>query len=440
VVFGRIVSVDFSKKGGRVKALAGFNADPVFSAFGDRVDVFETFSGVALPVVRLCDVEAPYGKNQFVDVHCLFPDPSADETLEESYNFAETDRYVAAARAGGAQIVFRLGESLDPYGRKLFVAPPRDLDKWARICERVVMHYNEGFAGGYKWNVKYWEIWNMPESPLGWQGGEEEFFELYTRVASHLKERFPKIKVGGYGSLGFSSLNRIDSDETFARAPEYASRFLSYLKARRAPLDFFSWYCFAESPEEITLHSQYARNLLDGAGFRRAASYIVGFNMKEAQNGSYRGYPADLAAAFITAQKSNVDMMICDSPRRLLGSYEVSRESDVFASAKSALSAFGTLYSLKSAAESLGDSSRELYTLAASDGSAGALLLVAREYEGKVEIRLKNADFDSFSVKRFYESATREPLVRVKEGIDLSGNKIVISVERNDIYLLQFTK
>ena len=67
------------------------------------------------------------------------------------------------------------------------------------------MHYTEGWADGYNYKIRYWEIWNEPEvqDKMMWNGTPEEFYELYTVAATHLKNRFPHLKIGGYASCGF---------------------------------------------------------------------------------------------------------------------------------------------------------------------------------------------------------------------------------------------
>jgi hypothetical protein len=85
------------------------------------------------------------------------------------------------------------------------VYAPKDFAKWARICEHVIRHYNEGWAKGFRWGIEYWEIWNEPESNTMWRGSTREaFFEFYRTAALHLKAKFHGIKVGGYGSTGIS--------------------------------------------------------------------------------------------------------------------------------------------------------------------------------------------------------------------------------------------
>ncbi len=438
--FAKIITVDFSKSEGKIKPLTGINVGASAMANGSRVDLAEVLSTVSAPIVRLSDVEPPYGQNQLVDIHCIFPDFSADETLPESYNFTETDKYIEEIRKTGAEILFRLGESLDPYTRKLYVKSPADLHKWARICEHIVRHYNEGFADGYKWKLKLWEIWNLPELPSGWQDGEEALFELYSVTAAHLKATFPKIKVGGYGSLGFSALNRLDSDELTGEAPSYAERFFAYVREKRAPLDFFTWYSIADTPEELSLHAMYARNALNSAGFKRTASYIVGFNLSRTDTTEY---PAALLAALAVAQRSDVDMMIYDDARPFSSRnalYTLDNGVPRLLAGASALSVFGSLAALGSAVEALGDGRREIYSLAARSSTSAALLVVTLEYSGMVDVRLQNADFSTFSVKRYYDDGQGNRRVGSKCDMPLSGNRIKLNFEQNDIYLLEFKK
>ena len=439
--FGKIITVDFAKREGKIKPLGGLNAGPLFFACGKEYDLTEDYRMMNVPVIRLADVDPPYGKNQLVDVHCIFPDFDADPELPESYNFTETDKYIAAVRAAGAEPILRLGESPDHYERKLFVKAPKNAEKWASICEHIIAHYNEGFAGGYKWKLRYVEIWDLPELECGFVGNETEFFALYATASAKLKARFPKIKVGGYGSLGFRGLNRIDLSGVYKDSADYAARFLSFQKANGGVLDFFTWYCYAESPEEIALHARYARSTLDGAGFKRAASHIVGFNVEAAEGGTYHGYAADLLASLVTAQRSGVDMLIFEDARPFGARnslYTIDADGVKFTSAGGALSAFGRLVSLGTAVESLGDSRREIYSLAAIGGTSAALAIAAREYSGKLEIRLKNSTYSSFSVKRIFEDPECNFAERYRANIPLAGNKISLVLEKGDIYLLEF--
>ena len=68
------------------------------------------------------------------------------------------------------------------------------IKKWAVICEHIIRHYNEGWADGYKLNIKYRELWNEPDlGDATWGGTKEQFFDLYVTAAKHLRECFPDI-------------------------------------------------------------------------------------------------------------------------------------------------------------------------------------------------------------------------------------------------------
>ena len=69
-----------------------------------------------------------------VDVHAVFPDPTADPTKPESYDFERTDGYVQAVHDCGAGIVYRLGESIEHQKAKRHARPPKDFGRWAAVC------------------------------------------------------------------------------------------------------------------------------------------------------------------------------------------------------------------------------------------------------------------------------------------------------------------
>ena len=77
----------------------------------------------------------------------------------ESYGFGATDKLVQAIRDSGAEVYYRVGRSA---GGNL--EPPKDFDKYARIVAHIAMHYNQGWAHGFHDHIRYWEIWNEPDS------------------------------------------------------------------------------------------------------------------------------------------------------------------------------------------------------------------------------------------------------------------------------------
>lgn len=109
---------------------------------------------------------------------------------------------IGAIQKAGTESYYRLGTSIDWASKKTFSVPPKDFAKWARICEHIIMHYNEGWADGFRYNLQYWEIWNEPENPPAtygksqWTGTDEEFYAFYEVASKHLKKCFPHLKIG----------------------------------------------------------------------------------------------------------------------------------------------------------------------------------------------------------------------------------------------------
>lgn len=442
----KVITVDFDKKGGRVKPLHCINGGPRSGGYKLPYDFSEEFSELSIPLVRTNTANGEYGLNQFINVHCIFPDFSADETLEESYNFLPTDLYLASIRNTGADIFFRLGESGEPYARKLYAKCPSDMEKWARICEHIVMHYNEGWANGFKLNVKYFEIWNAADSSEGFAGEAREFYELYRTVACHLRERFPKIRIGGYGARGFYSLNRLDATEEMKTYVPFMQQFFSYItaEATAAPLDFFTWSCYTSNPEELAMHIKYARTYLDSAGLRRTRSIICEYNASknlQIPNALRPEFAAELAASLILAQKNPVDMMMystsdisaADNGLFSLDDHTTHRHYAAYGVMRS----FSRLYKLGTVTETE-DYRKELYSLAAFNQSEAGILLATRAHSGKVKIMLKNSHFDTCSIYKTTTGGERGAGSDFKaENVAISGDKIIFPAGKNEIYYIK---
>ena len=449
-MLNRVITVDFSKKCGRIKPLNCINGAPRSGGYSLCMDSAGEFSEMGIPMIRLAPASGEYGLNQFVNIHCIFPDFDADESLEESYNFIPTDQLVVSAKATGAEIIYRLGESSEPYQRRIYAKCPTDKEKWARICEHIVMHYNEGWANGFKYNIKHWEIWSGADSSSSFTDGFDEFYELYRITANHLRARFPRIKIGGYGASGFYALNRIDSGEELKAAIPFMQKFFAAVsrEGTAAPFDFFTWCCYTSNPDELALHIKYARSYLDGAGLKRVKSIVCEYNTSQKRDtppGISLPFPSELGASLILAQKNAVDTVIYStsdphSPDNGLFTVDDYVKPHRYA-AFNAMRAFGRLYKLGTSYETGGDYRKELYALAAGDGESAAVMLVARDYSGKVEIYIKGSEFTACSVVKTVPGAERgEGRVFKAEDIAVVGSKLVLPVKSNEIFEITLHK
>ena len=79
-----------------------------------------------------------------------------------------------------------------------FVTPPSDMDKFAEVAGHVALHYNNGWANGFHFNIRYWEVWNEADLQPFWRDGTaEQYHELYAKTAQALKSHDASLKVGG---------------------------------------------------------------------------------------------------------------------------------------------------------------------------------------------------------------------------------------------------
>ena len=146
------VSVDVGTVLGPVKPMHAVNNGPsVTKPGGDQKrGNFETYRAARIPFARTHDANfcAGYGGPHTVDIDAVFPDFDADENDPKSYDFVCTDHYLDTIRRAGTEVFFRLGQRIEHGPKKYGVLPPKDYAKWARICEHVIRHYNEGWAWG----------------------------------------------------------------------------------------------------------------------------------------------------------------------------------------------------------------------------------------------------------------------------------------------------
>jgi len=112
----------------------------------------------------------------------IFRDFSADPENPDSYDFAFTDKLLAEITEQGTEPFYRLGATIENSHRikAYHIFPPKDNLKWAKICEGIIKHYNHGFANGFHYGIKYWEIWNEPDNERNiednpmWKGTKEQ--------------------------------------------------------------------------------------------------------------------------------------------------------------------------------------------------------------------------------------------------------------------------
>jgi len=255
------LQVDCSKQVGQIRPLHGGNGGVLCD--GGLTDLSAHFREIKMPLVRLHDCNWPNA--DVVDMHVAFPNPKADPADPASYDFRKTDEYVAAIRATGAKMVYRLGESIEHGKIKRFVHPPADYERWADACVGIAGHYPE---------IEYWEIWNEPENrPAMWSGTGEDYLRLYEVAAKKLKQKYPRLKVGG-PSLGYTGKLANGRFEP----SEFLVKFLEHCRSKSLPLDFFSWHLYTDDPSECIVRARGIRGALERFGFLATESHFNEWN------------------------------------------------------------------------------------------------------------------------------------------------------------------
>lgn len=280
------VKVNFNEKVKPIKSLNAVCLAPYNFGSGDsQSTIKDLFAQAKFPYCRLHDCQGAYGGSYFVDISNIFRNFDADENDSANYDFYYTDEYIKAIQDAGAEAYYRLGETIEWGSKKYRTLPPRDSKKWARICEHIIRHYNDGWANGFNYNIRYWEIWNEPENPPNkfgssmFNGSKEEFFELYETASKHLKACFPDIKIGGYGSCGFYPVTREKVWPGFETFIPYFHDFLDMVKKTGSPLDFFSWHIYTADVSELLAHARFVREELDKAGFDKTEAHLNEWNI-----------------------------------------------------------------------------------------------------------------------------------------------------------------
>lgn len=330
---------------------------------------------------------------QATDIHNIFPDFSKDVNDESAYCFTECDKVLAAIADTGMEPFFRLGISWsDPVRDREFLLPPADYEKWAQICEHIILHYNEGWADGFRYDIEYWEIWNEPENSDDiadnhfWVGSDEEFFRLYDVAAKYLKAKFPELKIGGYGSCGFYALTKTNVINNGATPRNqyfvtYYQNFLSYIREHGSPMDFFSWHSYTTTGKNAQ-YIAYVKETLAKAGYGDSEIICDEWNYNPTENGQLdRRYGANQTSMLLMFQNEGLDKAHYyngDDEGSLWAGLFVDRQPST---AYYGFWAFGQLYQLGHQAEiknrKLAD---DLYAVAAT-GEDGQALLIANVSE-----------------------------------------------------------
>ncbi|MFD0714168.1 hypothetical protein [Paenibacillus sp. GCM10027626] len=374
-----------NERTGAVKKIHGVNNGPV--CYGALVDVTKYYKKVDIPLVRLHDPNWPHPRE--VDIHTVFPDFSKDPADPASYDFSTTDEYIRTVVNTGAEIVYRLGESIEHTAKKYFVHPPENDEKWAQICIGIIRHYNEGWADGFHYGIRYWEIWNEPDNPPAmWSSTPERYYQLYETASLSIKSYNPELKVGGPAVAG--------SYQT-----AFMAGFLKYAQERRLPLDFFSWHTYTSDPKMIARNAAHVREQLDLHGYEQAESHFNEWNYFEPnfrviwqehsefiRRRTFERAKGPVGASFVAAVLSILQQAPVDAANYYDGQPTAvfCGLFDYYGAPRTAYRSFEAFYELTKLpqllAVEIAETAAEIYCCATTD-EAGHLAIMISNYEGK---------------------------------------------------------
>ena len=250
------LSADFSTEIGPVRPeihSSGFGPTICSQTAQDLEDV----KSMGFMFARTHDWALVNSNQRVCDYFHIFPLMHLDAKDPKNYHFGPTDYLLKRTREeAGLDIFFRLGTSIEHSGAKVHFNSliPEDFDKVAEIFAATVRHYNRGWANGYNWNIKYWEIWNEPEGiqnmwapPEGAAGKDgnwtsdqrkecrAKFVKFFVIVLKKLKGEFgDEIKVGGPALCGFNTV--------------WLNELLTACREAGVAPDFISWHGYARDP------------------------------------------------------------------------------------------------------------------------------------------------------------------------------------------------
>ena len=433
------ISINLSNQVSKMKPMHGGGQPPLGGK--DMIEYFHYMTEAGIPFSRLHDVWGSFGGGRFVDVPNLFRDFDADENDPANYDFAFTDHLITALVEANVEPYYRLGITIEnqAYIKPYRTSPPKDPAKWARICEHIIRHYTEGWADGFHYTIRYWEIWNEPEvgRQQMWSGTPEEFYNLYDVTAKHLKACFPHLKIGGYANCGFTAIApRMELNSETGRVEpvpplpiEYNTinfflGFMEYIKAHNSPIDFFSWHSYVDVTRMVVM-DKWLHEKLKEFGYEGLETHLNEWDPYAQEFGTAH-HSAEVAAMLLAMQNGYVDlcciydMRTTNSPYCPLFDIRTHKPIHAYYS----MVAFNTLYQLGTQVEAVSDNER-VYAVAASDGEHHALMI--SNLSGTTqELNIEGVDLS----KAKYHVIDQERL--------LSWSPAVTSIENNMVMLIEW--
>lgn len=275
------LSVDYTSDIGKIRP------ELHSSGFGPKIEscpqsLIDEVKSMGFKYARTHDWALINSNQRICDYHQMFPLIHLDAKDPANYIFKPTDYILKRTREDlGLDIFFRLGASIEHSGPSVHFNTliPEDFNKVAEVFAGTIRHYNKGWADGFNWNIKYWEIWNEPDGrnnmwclpdgdgPRGKETRQQRdekrrnlFVKFFVTCLKRIKSEFPEVKVGGPALCSMNSA--------------YFRALLAECKKEGVAPDFISWHHYTGSPQVIMTAIDNARKICDEYGFKNCELII----------------------------------------------------------------------------------------------------------------------------------------------------------------------
>ena len=268
-----MITADFNSRQGLIRKELYGSGLHVFISNRRISDYNDTFKSLRFPIVRNHDWALNNPNQRLIDVHHIFPLMHLDPKDEKNYVFGPSDEVIRLVYEAGSKVFYRMGTSIEHTKDFHFNAiPPQDYQKYAEVCAGIIRHYTKGWANGFHYDMKYWEIWNEPEGHITmWTGTDEEFAKFYAIVLKRLKDEYPELKIGGPAHCTFR--------------PDLVDMLKAECDKLNVKPDFYSYHMYANSLETPMHHGTEPRAYLDKIGWTGVHSNVTEEAYKRSSEG-----------------------------------------------------------------------------------------------------------------------------------------------------------
>ena len=415
--------LDYSNIIGDIKPLHSVGQPPFV---GNDYSYMSYLDEANIPYSRLHDVGGRFGGNLYVDIPNIFRNFDEDENDIDSYDFTFTDLLIAELVKNNCEPIFRLGVSIENFHKiKAYrIYPPKNFKKWARICEHIIRHYNEGWGNGFHYGIKYWEIWNEPDNGASpeknamWKGTKEEYYELYRTVSLHLRGCFgDTIKIGGYGSCGFywcddnfdqqslalglgmkNDKQLDDGQKRIKYFIEFFEGFIDIVSKEKLPLDFFSYHSYSGVAANCK-RQEYVEMMMEKAGLENVELHLNEWNPNARKEEKGKSVASATAVAMMCALHNSRISLMCYYDAKI----GVSAYGGLFDPVERkpcctyyGFKAYGNIYALGKQVYASSDN-KDVFILGATDGENKGAVIVNTGEDTDLTIET-DANFNAFLI------------------------------------------